>query len=224
MMKRMHSAISLGVVMAATFVACGGAGGGEGDASCALVVEFRGQDYEGLSVEVAPPKGEPLGSAVLPACDEEDETSGDEHIDVATLPGVSPNRAIVWSGRDDIVLVRREDGDLPSEVAQLLEGPGCDPEDAPITLYGQWLGILGPNGKTELDLEPPYDVDLFVEDASAARYERVFLTVRVPRSLGRPLTRDDVRSSLWEGGDIEVTATCGASGYVAERVRAYPPT
>ena len=200
--------------------------GGEGDAaSCALVVEFRGDRYEGHSVQIAPEEGEPLGSAILPPCEEPDgaESSRGERIEVAALPGVSPRRAIVWRGRDDTVLVRKGESALPPEVDQLLDAPTCDEQDAPISVSGPWLGILGADEKTELDMKPPYDVDLFVEEASKAPYERAFLTVRVPRRLGRPLNRQDVKSSLWEGGNIDIVARCNGKDFVAQQVSVYPP-
>ena len=40
----------------------------------------------------------------------------------------------------------------------------------------------------------------------------------------RPLIRDDIHSSLWEGGTIEFTAGCNNGRYVALRVVAYPPS
>jgi len=67
--------------------------------------------------------------------------------------------------------------------------------------------------------------DLFVQQASEARYERIYLTVRVPPALGKPITRDDVESSLWEGGSIALRVRCADDGgYVAEGVEASPPS
>ncbi|HXV57552.1 MAG TPA: hypothetical protein VD704_06765 [Gaiellaceae bacterium] len=83
---------------------------------------------------------------------------------------------------------------------------------------------LGADGHTELDLKPPCDVDLFVEESSAPRDVHASLTVRVPASLGEPLTRADVESSLWEGGAASARVRCGDEGaYVAERIAAAPP-
>ena len=74
------------------------------------------------------------------------------------------------------------------------------------------------------DPEPSYGLELFVESTSAARYARAFLTVRVPRSLGRPLTREDIRRSLWQSGTIRIGTRCGLRGrYVALSVKAFPP-
>jgi hypothetical protein len=47
--------------------------------------------------------------------------------------------------------------------------------------------------------------------------------VRVPASLGRPLSEADVRASLQQGGTIAITATCAGGRHVAERIRAFPP-
>ena len=94
-------------------------------------------------------------------------------------------------------------------------------------IRAQWLWQqpgLGADGHTELDLAPPYDVHIFVQETTSPRYERAFLTIRVPEELGRPLTRDDIHSSLWEGGTIEFTAGCNNGRYVALRVVAYPPS
>jgi Family of unknown function (DUF6281) len=190
-----------------------------GDASCALTVRFDGAVYEGHGVEVGPREGEPVGTGVLPACGDED----DEEIELAEIEGVSPDVALSWPGRWDIVLVRRG-VELPPEVERLRQAPICKPRDARVELSGPWDGILGVDGKTELDLDPPYDVYVIVDEASAPRYERAYLTVRVPPSLGRPITRDDVQASLWEGGTIALRARCSRDGgFVAEDVAAFAP-
>ena len=220
------------VSMAAVLAGCGGGSDVEGgDASCALSVRYRGARYDGVSVEIAPREGARVGTAILPGCNDQGEEVApeeDEKIPVARLPGVSPKVAVTWSGRDDIVLVReslvRERTEsLPPEVARLTDAPKCNERDAPIKLLGPWLGILGTDGNTELDLALPYKIDLQVQEASAPRYERAFLTVRVPANLGRPLTREDVKSSLWKGGTIELVAICAGGRYIARSVRSYPP-
>jgi hypothetical protein len=91
-------------------------------------------------------------------------------------------------------------------------------------LSGPWLGILGADGKTELDLIPPYDLFIHVADASNARYKRAQLTVRVPPSFGRPISHADIENSLWKGGSIAITAGCDGSGFVAGDVRVLVPT
>jgi hypothetical protein len=73
-----------------------------------------------------------------------------------------------------------------------------------------------------LDLEPPYDIYLRVDEASSSRYERAEVSVRVLESLGMPLSREDIEASLGEGGDIRVVAECADGRYVAREVQAFP--
>lgn len=214
-----------GVALLISAVSCGGETVTEtSDASCAFVVYFRDQPYSAVTVKVAPDEGEPLGVARLPGCDDtnDSEPEPDEEIPVSGFPGVSPDIAVIWTGSHDTVFVR-EGVRGPREVARLLEAPSCDEGDAPIALDGQWLGILGADGNTELDLDPPYDIDLFVQEASSRTYEQAYLTVRVPPAAGQPLTRDDVKASLWEGGTIELTTNCDNGRFVALTADAHPP-
>jgi hypothetical protein len=184
--------------------------------SCASLVDFAGARYAGSGVEVAPTEGPVLGSGVFPACGHIPA----EPVTVAAIQGVPPELAIMLPGELDRVFVRQP----PRALARLFAAPRCSPRTVPFVLEGPWLGILGADGNTELDLVPPYDLELFVESTSAPRYARAFLTVRVPRSLGRPLTRTDIRRSLWQGGTIRIGTRCGLRGrYVATSVKAFPP-
>ena len=197
--------------------------GVESDGDCALAVRFDGAVFEGQGVQVAPRLGRPVGTGVLPGCNDSDgPPEKDEEIELVQLEGVSPEVALVWPMLDATVLVRRG-RELPREVEALLRAPTCNPADEPIDLFGPWLGILGADGHTELDLQPPYDLHVLVGRASTARYVRAFLTVRVPASLGTPLTRADIESSLWEAGTVALRVRCGAKGeYAAEAVSARP--
>jgi hypothetical protein len=196
-----------------------------GNASCAFTVNYQGHTYMGSGVGVAPLEGKPLGQVTLPACDDTGEASGAEpaeEIELAEVDGVSPSVALVWRGHREMVLIR-EDIDynqLPPALARLLRAPRCDPGDEPILLAGPWHGIIGAD---ELDMAPPYDLTMYVEESSAKRYERAYLTVRVPAELRRPLSRADLRSSLWEGGTISLTVSCREGRYLAEQVDAHPP-
>jgi hypothetical protein len=203
----------------------GGQGTIRGDASCAFVAYFQGHTYEGLSVRIAPVEGELLGTAVLPGCDDtggQERPPPDEVIQVAAVAGISPDVALVWHDVTDTVLVREGTGPLPPELQELLETPSCDPADAPIGLDGTWLGIHD-GDMTEVDLDTPYQIDMQVVHASVPRYRRAFLTIHVPEALGRPLSREDVETSLWKAGSISVTASCRDGDYVAQDVTASPP-
>lgn len=222
-MTRLVTMIALA---AAALGACGGGEttSSEGSGSCALVVQYEGRRYDGMPVQVAPPEGEPAGTGILPPCNDTNDADEEaEEIKLAQFPGVSPEIALVWPGRHDIVLIAEGTDRLPKKVAALQSAPGCDPDQAPIRLYGEWWGILGADGNTEVDLVPPYDLEVVVTDATPDIYERADLFVRVPKSLGKPLTREDIKSSLWEGGNIEILANCANGRFTAERVEAFPP-
>ena len=183
-------------------------------ASCGFVVSYEGRTYAGAGVEVAPREGRPVGTGLLLGCND-----GEEEIKLAEVDGVSPDIALAWRGHGDTVLIRKgiEYDRLPRALARLQQAPACASGDEPIELSGPWLGIIGS------DLAPPYDLEIYVEESSAKRYARAFLTVRVPARLGLPLTRADIRSSLWRGGTISLTIECREGRYLAERVEARPP-
>jgi hypothetical protein len=192
--------------------------------SCKFIATFEGRTYAGLSVAITPMEGVPLGSAEVPGCN---DTGGSpapsSMIPVSSLPGVPASDALVMPGNDDTLLVRDSLRDLPSAVLALTRPPSCRASDEPIVLNGQWLGILSADGETELDLIPPYDLSIHVASASNARYERAQLTIRVPPSLGRPISHADVENSLWKGGSIAITAGCDGSLFVAIDVHVLLP-
>ena len=221
-MRQLSGFVALGVALLG---ACGETTEiSHSSASCAFIVEFQGASYESVGVKKAPLEGESLGTATLPSCDDTngDDEAEDETIEVARLEGVSPQQAILWQGHFDKVLVR-EGASLPPEVAALMQSPPCDREGESFRLSGPWLGIIGPGQETEVDLKPPYRVDMFIEEASDERYERAFVTVQVRPDAGEPLTRKDVRESLWEGGTIDVDGVCEGSAFVARDIEAYGP-
>jgi uncharacterized protein DUF6281 len=211
---------------------CGSSGngsfGGEttiSEATCAYIVEYEGRTYQGTGVRVAPTEGKPLGAVTDPPCRDTPNAPDNDparEVELAEIEGVAPEVAIVERGQLEVVLVAAGVGydHLPPELARLFRTPSCDPRDAPIELSGLWRGILGADGHTELDLAPPYDVLMLVERSSVPRYDRAFLTVRVPTALGRPLDRSDIETSLWEGGTISVTAGCRNGRFVARHVEA----
>ena len=212
----------------ATVAGCAGQTTGEdvgGSGSCAFVVRYHNETYEAVTVEVAPPEGAPLGTARLPGCndtDDPDEPPG-EDLSVARFPGVPPKEVIVWVGHPDEVLVANPEKPLPTEVERLLDAPECQQRDARLRLSGPWLGIIGPGEQTELDMVPPYQIDLRVEDASAPGYEGALLSVHVRRALEEGLTREDVKASLWEGGTVDAVTECRGGKYVARSLQAFPP-
>jgi hypothetical protein len=234
-MQRGPVGAALCAFLLAAASACGGADeggsasettgpdGSAGAASCAFVVRYQGELYTAWGVEIVPPAGRPLGAGVLPGCDDGHGASGDEEIELAELPGVPPGVAVLALGFPDMVLVR-EGLDAPAEVEALSRAPRCDPADEPIELAGPWLSVAGREPLTPYEPDAPSHVELLVETSSAPRYERAYLTVRVPLGLKPPLTEADLESSLRQGGTIALRAHCRENGgFVADEVSARPP-
>jgi hypothetical protein len=193
-------------------------------ASCVAMLIYQGRNYSGSGTEFAPVEGKPLGEATIPPC--RDTLDGPEpeaeQVEVAEIEGVPPDVAITMRGRSHVFIRDGTDFDrLPPALAQLLHAPECEVADEPIVLSGPWDGIRAADGNTELDMEPPYDLFMEVGQSSSPRYERAYLTVRVPVELGRPLDRSDITSSLWKGDTISVTVVCRGGLFVAERVEAH---
>jgi hypothetical protein len=107
---------------------------------------------------------------------------------------------------------------IPDEIAPYLTAPACHDGES-VDLGGTWLGILGADERTELDLQPPYDVTMRADESSIDRFLRAELTIRVEPGLGMPISREDVDRSLATGGDIQVSAGCRDGRLIATAVR-----
>jgi hypothetical protein len=185
---------------------------GEGYSSCGSTATFRGVEYGERYIVVRPVPGEALGTATVPQCGEGPALE----VTVYRVDGVEPDVAVV-AGDGEHLFINTDLDKLPKELRRYTAPPPCNPADEPVELRGTWLGIFGADRKTEVDLLPPYDVYLRVAETSSPAYERVeSITVRVPESLGTPITHEDVVRSLWQGGDIRVVARCLSGPYTAK--------
>ena len=210
------------VLVALLLAGCGGPGNATGDGNggdCPSFIWFRGHTYLGRSAAVIPEPGPTVGEAVFPPCSSFGKSSppGDR-IEMTAVAGVDPDVAVSQEGSPGQVYVREDVERLPPTLVHAFTALICDPELAPVRLQGTWLGITGADGDTELDLVPPYDVQLLVTRSSPPGYERADLTVRVPPSLGQPLSHANVESSLWTGGEIDLIATCRGERFLATGV------
>jgi Family of unknown function (DUF6281) len=199
-------------------VAPRGTTGSGGSGSCAFTARFDGQTYVGIGgLHRMPTLGRPLGTAILPACEDVKAAS----IPAFAVRGLDPRIVFASPRFEQMVLVREDVDPIPAAIRRLEAEPTCVARGGSIELRGPWLGILGADGKTEVDMVPPYDLSMRVDDATPVRYERTFLTVRV--EAGRPLDQADLRSSLWKGGQLIVHASCLGGRFVADTVTALAP-
>ncbi|MER7570241.1 DUF6281 family protein [Streptomyces sp. NPDC126514] len=112
-------------VVALSAVGCAEAGGGPGaQASCAYIVEYDDRQY-GDVANVDFQRGQKLGTAVLPPCDDTpndgDDDSSAHRTTAYRVTGLDPDVAIaVGDDPDDLILVAAgPDRKLPPEVARL---------------------------------------------------------------------------------------------------------
>jgi hypothetical protein len=194
--------------------------------SCLLTVRWRGRWYDAVGVEVSPRLGRRVGVGLIPDCPNEPGAPirAPSPVDLAALPGARPRDVVVMVGADDLVLVRRSlpARKTPAAVKRLLTAPRCT-STRPVRLLGQWLGILSANGRTEVDLVPPYVLHIHVRSASERRYVRAFLTLRVTARTRGLITRDEIENVLWEGGDLAATVRCVRGRYMARSLDPRPP-
>jgi hypothetical protein len=192
--------------------------GSEGSGSCAFGAQLGGRSYYTMGgINIVPTYGEPLGSAVVPPCRDDEGF----RIEAFSIAGVDPKVAFASPEREETIFVAEGVYEMPPELQRLRHPPRCVHGDAPVELTGQWLGILDPG----VDLVPPYRLQMRVDLASVPRYERTFVAVRVEPELGRPLDREDLRSSLWKGGSLTRTVSCSARGrFLAKAITAIPGT
>ena len=218
----MNRTIAVAAVLGLSLLAATGCGSSSagGTIDCVTTVRFRGVAYDVLTVGVAAIPGDRLGTATEGSC----PGTGDP-ISVLRFPGASPHDALLREGQPGLIFLRRGLGrpDWPVAVDAVMRVPRCVPSTRPITLAGVWEGILGADGNTEVDMKPPYDLDVFVARASPPRYRRAYLTVRVPAALGRPIPRADVRNELGRGGTLTITAHCAGGRFIADSAQAHLP-
>jgi hypothetical protein len=134
-MNRTSAGLALGFcVLVVLGAGCGGNGGEKSDGSgkgpvvdaggaagaCALAIEYAGAMYLGTAVDVEPLEGEPLGTGVVPACDDGCGAAAADEVELASIPGVSPEIAVVWGEFDDTVFVREGVEDFPRALRRLL--------------------------------------------------------------------------------------------------------
>ncbi len=196
---------------------------GTGNGPCDGVAVFEGHEYERANAVVHPSPGAIIGDARIPGCNDTGAPSPptDVSIQVARLTGIDPQVAFVDADSPGSIYVRSNLAKTPDEIAPYFSAPACEVKDEPIQMSGPWLGIIGADGETELDLLPPYDLEMLVTDSSSARYLSAELTVRVLPALGSPLTDEDVKTTLWTGGSINVVAACDGERFIAQSVKTF---
>ena len=146
-----------------------------------------------------------------------DDCDLSRQVEVAELADVSMNRAVLAEGT---VYVR---ADRPfTEAARVwFEPVRCDSTRA-FQVSGEWLGVRSRyEAGSDGDLRAPFSVEVHVLEGPGD-YVGSRVRVRATEETDPTLGRDDVRDSLWEGGDVAAVVHCADGAFVATALTSSP--
>ena len=183
---------------------CSGPPSAGGEASCADLVDYRGERYAGHGeLQRMPETAGPAGTATRVTCDDGNGESEATEVEVVELRDVPLDRAFLSHGQ----LYVREDLDFPEAARAWFARTRCD-EDGRFELTGRWLGVSSPNEvRFDGDIRPPYRITAWVAQGPAA-YVDTRVTVHATEATDPLLGPEDVKGSLWEGGDVTAQVHC----------------
>jgi hypothetical protein len=194
------------------------AGAGAGSGACPATVVYQGQTYLGTGeLRRDPATTGRRVDGVLPACDDsggQRPVDHDQPVRVAELADVPLGTAFLWSGG----VYLREGQQLPA-AAQLWFRPRRCTTPGEFELTGDWLGVTGPEQPgSDGELRPPYRLEVHV---TAGRHEYVGTTIAVHADAGTSpgLEPRDVKSSLWNGGQVVARVSCVDGRFRASSLR-----
>lgn len=216
--------LSSGAVLAGLLLlgACGvPAGFGRstsGEAVCAAVLELGGLEYTGHGeLRRIPATTGETRSARVPACDDGNGVAAARTVEVAVLADVPARRAVLAEG----ALYVRAGRPFPEAAREWFVTPECA-TDGGFRLAGEWLAVGPPRRpRSDGDLRPPYRLEVRVDEGPNAYVDTV-VDLRVTADSRPRLGRDDVRTSLWEGGRVSARVHCEDGRFVADAVSSAP--
>jgi hypothetical protein len=175
-------------------------------ADCAAVLVLDGHDYIGTGeLKQDPATTARRVDASVPACDDlgHDSLPPDEEVEVAVLADVPTDTAVLWNG----TVYLRDGAEMPTVVRSWFRETRCG-SSAPFDLTGDWLGVTGPKEpRFDGDLRAPYTLSVHVTEGPAA-YVGATLRLRADAGTDPGIGPADVKSSLWEGGQVAARVTC----------------
>jgi hypothetical protein len=200
--------LALSLVLACVALSsCSSRVGGGGAASCAAVIEYRGHTYWGSG----PLKRDPattgrLVAGAIPACDDsggQQPEEPEEQVEVAELADVPLDTAFTWNGG----IFVRDGRDLPAATRLWFHAPLCR-RDAEFDLTADWLGVTGAEQpRFDGDLRPPYRLEVHVTQGPE-EYVGTTVLVHADAATQPGLGPRDVKSSLWQGGQVTARVEC----------------
>jgi hypothetical protein len=210
-------------IAVASLAACAGtlADGGDqgaGEASCAALIVYQGTDYWGFGeLKRDPATTGRQVRGVLPGCD---DTGGQapaepqESVQVAELVDVALETAFLWNGSIFI----RDGRELPPSARTWFRAPRCT-TPGEFKIVADWLGVTGPKKpRFDGDLRLPYRLEAHVTDGPSG-YVGATIAVRADAATEPALRPEDVKRSLWRGGQVAGRVVCDAGRFRALELR-----
>jgi hypothetical protein len=201
----------------------GSSSSGGGDGACAMTMTLDGHEYLGVGYAVRNPvtTGE-TAVALIPGCNDtggaDEEGEEGEEITVHALRDVPLEQAFVWQGS----ILIRADQDPPGQLIEWRTPLPCDVEGQ-FEIAGDWVGLPPKRDGSETIGNPPYRMDVVVDDApglfTAQEYESVQFDLRLTETTNPTLDDADGKLLTTTGATFRATVHCEDSAYVADAVR-----
>jgi hypothetical protein len=219
-------ALMLAAVNACSAETSGRSGGSSVAAECTSIIEFDGREYIGhYEVMQQPDVASQIGHASYQVCNDnpgaavQDNEPEDESFEIVALEGVDPSLAIYGNG---VVFIEREQYEasgwtMPAALAEVFNRPTCSSSE-PFEITGQWLSIDGENAD-EQGLEAPYRIEIAISDTDLEALLDTRVIVTVTDQTSPTLNTPDIKSVLWEGGDVSAQLQCDGDRFEAISVQ-----
>jgi len=124
-------------------------------------------------------------------------------VDVDVLADVPAETAVLWNGS----VYLRDGRELPAPARLWFRAPRCT-TDGQFDLIGDWLGVIGPKPpRSDGDLRPPYRLEVHVTSGPDA-YAGTTIQVHADAATDPRLGPNDVKTSLWNGGQVAARVDC----------------
>jgi hypothetical protein len=199
---------SLLIFGCAVLASCSSGGsGGEGSAACAAQVRYEGHTYWGAGeLKRDPATTGRRVKAVLPACDDsggQEPTDPDTWVDADVLAYVPAETAVLWNGG----VYLRDGRELPAAARLWFRTPRCT-TDGQFDMIADWLGVIGPKApRFDGDLRLPYRLEVHVTNGPDA-YTGTRIQMHADAATDPGLGPNDVKTSLWKGGQLVARVEC----------------
>lgn len=135
-------------------------------------------------------------------------------VEVAELADVPLGTAFLWNGS----VFLREGRELSTADRTWFRAPDCD-TGGTFEIIGDWVGVTGPEKpRFDGDLRPPYRLEVHVTEGPSA-YLGATITVHVDTATEPALGLEDVKNSLWRGGQVIAAVNCDDGRFDALSLR-----